>query len=96
MVNGLKAMEATLSLLLDHAEQDRNTLLLFTSDHETGGLALSYKDNNSTIRPTWSSPDHTGVVVPVLATGPGAERFDGPMTNQQLGQLLQTLVTGRR
>ncbi len=92
MVNGLRSMEATLEILLTHAETDGNTLLLFTADHETGGLALSYKDNNSTIRPTWSSRDHTGVVVPVLAMGPGSDRFDGAMTNQQIGQLLHSLV----
>jgi alkaline phosphatase len=90
LLRGMQAIEATLETLLDFAIEDGETLLVFTSDHESGGLALSSPGNrNYELRPIWSTFDHTGAPVPVLAIGPGAEVFAGIHTNWEIGRLLR-------
>ena len=67
---------------LAFAEKDGETLVIVTSDHETGGLTLPGGDiNNHSINAMFSSDDHTGVMVPVFAYGPGAEEFGGIYEN---------------
>ena len=89
LLRGMQAIEATLEILLDFAAEDGETLLIFTSDHETGGLALSIANNkNSELRSIWATTDHTGSVVPVLAFGPGSDAFGGIRANWEIGRLL--------
>ncbi|MEM7050265.1 MAG: hypothetical protein AAF604_11435 [Acidobacteriota bacterium] len=86
-----------LDVVLDFTETDEETLLVFTSDHETGGLALSAGDRtNSTLRALWPTDDHTGVPVPLLATGPGSERFVGSFATRQVGAFLLDILSGGR
>lgn len=67
---------------LAFAEKNGETLVIVTADHETGGLTLPDGDiNNHTIKAVFSSDDHTGVMVPVFAYGPGAENFGGIYQN---------------
>jgi alkaline phosphatase len=40
----------------------------------------------------WTSLGHTGVDVPLYAFGPGSERFQGVLENEDLGKLLQELL----
>ncbi len=93
LVRGLASIDATLTALLDFIEEDGETLLLFTSDHETGGLALSIRGrDNRTLVPLWASEDHTGAPVPLMASGPGAEGFGGAWSSWQVGRALQGLL----
>ena len=99
LLRGLQSIEATLELLLDFAELRTDTLLIFTSDHETGGLALGASKDNASLQAIWGSDGHTGVMVPLMATGPGAQDFGGSQANWQVGkrlaQLLETEVPPR-
>jgi len=89
LVRGLEALDATLEMVLDYASEGGETLVVFTSDHESGGLALSIANyHNMQLEAVWASQDHTGSVVPVLAFGPGAHAFAGSRTNWELGRLL--------
>jgi hypothetical protein len=54
-----------------------DTLILVTSDHETGGL--EYDPLTGTV--DWSSKNHTGVNVPVYAKGVNSELIGGTMDN---------------
>lgn len=93
LIRGMEAIAATLTIVLDFAEVEGETLVVFTSDHETGGLVLSVTDDShSNLRALWASEDHTGVAVPVMAIGPGAEAFAGIQTNWQLGQRLASML----
>jgi alkaline phosphatase len=68
---------------LDFAKKDGNTLVIVTGDHETGGLTIPKYDK----RGMWSrftSFDHTAVMVPVFAFGPGAEIFSGIYENTEI------------
>lgn len=70
---------------LEFALQDKNTLIIVTSDHETGGLAISGGDlETGKIRGTFTSNKHTAVMVPVFAIGPGANEFGGVYENTAL------------
>lgn len=63
---------------LEFASQNKETLIVVTADHETGGLTLV--DGNiktGSVKARFSTGGHTGVMVPVFAYGPGAELFSG-------------------
>jgi len=79
---------------LDFAEQDGNTLVIVTADHETGGFTLAStpkKEENGTeyddyseITMTFSTNGHSATLVPVFAYGPGAEEFIGIYENTEI------------
>ncbi|MFN8255805.1 MAG: alkaline phosphatase [Bacteroidales bacterium] len=71
--------------VLDFARKDKNTLVIVTADHETGGMAISGGDiKNGNVVAKFSTKDHTGVMVPVFAFGPGAEEFMGIYENNEI------------
>jgi len=89
----MQVIEATLEILLDFAADNEEALLVFTSDHETGGLALSIANGrNSELEAIWSTTGHTGVAVPVLAFGPGADAFEGIHADWELGRLFAGML----
>ncbi|MFC2152465.1 alkaline phosphatase [Bacteroidota bacterium] len=70
---------------LEFAIENKETLVIVTADHESGGLALVDGDlETKTIKVEFSSDDHTGVMVPVFAYGPGAEEFGGIYENTEI------------
>lgn len=73
-----------LGAVLDFAEADRNTLVVVTADHETGGYSLSSGDSYDEIVPTFSTGGHTATLIPVFAFGPGAENFGGIYKNTEI------------
>jgi len=67
------------------ADQDGETLVIVTADHETGGLSLldaSYQ--KGMVRGNFSTDDHTNIMVPVFAYGPGAAAFMGVYPNNTI------------
>ena len=89
LLQGMQAIEVAVEILLDFAAANGETLLVFTSDHESGGLALSIAGGrNSELRSIWATTGHTGSVVPVLAIGPGSAAFGGIHANWEIGRLL--------
>jgi alkaline phosphatase len=71
--------------VLDFAEKDGHTLVVVTADHETGGLTLTGGDiKTGKIKGEFSTDDHTSVMVPVFAYGPGAEMFTGIYENNEI------------
>jgi alkaline phosphatase len=79
---------------LDFAEKDGNTLVVVTSDHETGGLTLPIGsiENGKIVKPVFSSDNHTAAMVPAFAFGPGAEKFGGMYNITHVGKTLIELV----
>lgn len=89
----LADFEQVLHAVLDWAENDGNTLVVVTADHETGGLILPDGDIQQGINNTrfyWGN--HTGCMVPVFAYGPGAERFSGIQQNTDIPNKIRQLM----
>ena len=78
---------------LDFAAKDGNTLVIVTADHETGGLSIvdgNFKEGAVTTK--FSTLDHTGIMVPVFAWGPGAELFQGIQENTALFDIMMRML----
>jgi alkaline phosphatase len=59
--------------------------VIVTADHETGGMSITGGDiQQGTVMAKFSTTDHTGIMVPVFAYGPGAELFQGVQENTDL------------
>lgn len=88
----LSDFEKTLKIILDFAEQDGNTLVVVTADHETGGLALVNGNiENGTNDTRWIHGSHTAVMVPIFSYGPGSNYFSGIKQNTDIYHIIMNL-----
>ena len=88
IVAEMRDFDAAVGAGLDFAEQDGDTLVVVTSDHETGGFSIlggSVADNTVT-NTAFTTGGHSAAMVPVLAYGPGAEAFGGIQDNTDVGR----------
>ncbi|MCS6979933.1 MAG: alkaline phosphatase [Flavobacteriales bacterium] len=78
---------------LNFAQNDKQTLVVVTADHETGGFGLT-KGNlkGENIGGQFVTKDHTYCMVPVFAFGPGAEKFSGVMENTEIHRRILALL----
>ena len=83
--------DRTLAQALEFADQDKNTLVIITSDHETGGITLHDGEYGRNVTGAFESDDHTGIVVPVLAYGPRSGLFRGFMDNTEIPKKILSL-----
>ncbi|SER25526.1 alkaline phosphatase [Pedobacter rhizosphaerae] len=85
VVTEMHDFDKTIGAALKFADQDGETLVIVTADHETGGLTLLDTDiEKGMIRGAFSTNDHTNIMVPVFAYGPGAEDFKGVFQNNEI------------
>ena len=84
-------LDNAVSLAYEYAMNNKDTLVIVTADHETGGLlieseGLSYTGDK--VKFSYNTDvgkgNHTGVPVPVYAYGPGAENFSGTLDNTDI------------
>lgn len=67
---------------LKFADLNKNTLVVITADHETGGLTIPQgKIEKHEIEGDFTTHDHTGVMVPIFAYGPQSQLFQGVYEN---------------
>lgn len=72
------AFDEALGVALEYAQNSGDTLVIVTSDHETGGFAITGGSaDGSRTEHGWLLTDHTGEMVAVYAFGPGSHRFSG-------------------
>ena len=91
---GLASIQATLSLILDYSKSQGETLVIFTADHETGGLAaVADFDRYPNLQIRWATKEHSAAVVPLFADGPGAAFFADVRRNREIGIKLKKLIT---
>ncbi len=77
--------DRTVGKVLDFAEKDKETLVIIMADHETGGASIINGDiKEGKVEMVFSTKNHTGVFVPVLAYGPMAENFCGIYENTEI------------
>ena len=77
--------ESTLTDMMQFVNEDKNTLLIVTADHETGGLQLLGQQDDS-LRIKFTTNQHSALPVNVYAYGPGADSFSGLMDNTEIFQ----------
>lgn len=94
MISELIDLDNTLGAILNYAQEDKNTLVVVTGDHATGGLSLSADNKDyDKIKPRFSSPGHNADWIPVFAFGPGAENFSGVYENNMLYHKIKALLS---
>jgi len=77
-------LDKAVKVAWDFAQNDKNTLVIVTADHETGGLeenGTSYQFTNKGSNGTYA---HTSADVPVYAGGVCSEMFKGDMKNTDI------------
>ena len=96
IINEVQDFDKTIGVALDFAEKNKNTLVIVTADHETGGYALTPtiadgKVDYSDIQPSFyegaldlGSATHTATLIPVFAYGPKSELFSGVYDNNEI------------
>lgn len=83
MITEFRDFDLTIKDLINFVTKNKETLLIVTADHETGGLQiLKQKEGSVTIQ--WGTGSHTSIPVGVFAYGPGSELFNGMMDNTDL------------
>ena len=87
------AFDQAITEALQFADKNKNTLVIISADHETGGLTLPQGNlGKSEIEGDFTTDDHTGVMVPVFAYGPRSNYFQGIYDNNELfGKMLKAL-----
>lgn len=78
-----------LELVLQKVQEDQNTLLIVTADHECSYMSLAGKKSP---RVQFNSKVHSSQMVPVFATGPGAEAFLGIYENTAIFDKMKSLL----
>jgi len=77
--------DKAVGVALDFAEKEGHTLVIVTADHETGGVTIVGGNRTArTVKLNFSTKNHTAVMVPVYAYGPGAEEFTGIYDNTDI------------
>jgi len=85
VVEEMLDFDNVIGMVLEFAKMDKNTLVIVTADHETGGLGVNKGDiSTGEIQAKYTSSNHTGVMVPVFAYGPGSEKFKGIYENTEI------------
>lgn len=78
---------------LKFADEDGETLVIVTADHETGGLTLlDGSINNGYVWGDFSTNDHTGTPVPVFSYGPHSLDFRGVYSNTEIFNKIKALL----
>jgi alkaline phosphatase len=78
---------------IDFAQKDKQTLVVVTADHETGGLTIkggSPRGNDLNVN--WSTKGHSAMPVPIYAFGPKADIFAGTYDNTDIPRKFANLL----
>lgn len=85
MIEELMDFDSIVGSVLDFAEQDGNTLVIVTADHETGGLTLPGTEEGE-VTYHYSTGGHTAEHVPLFSYGPSADVFQGTYDNTEIAR----------
>ena len=96
MVKEMLDFDKAIAEAIKFADEDGNTLVIISADHETGALSIAdgnpARGQDSGIYvSTW----HTAIPVPIFAYGPHAQDFMGTQGNEEVGQKIINLLMGK-
>ena len=81
IISEMKEFDKILGEVLDFAEQDGETLVITTADHETGGFSIVKPSRMDSLATLFTTDYHTATMIPVFAYGPGSAAFSGIYEN---------------
>lgn len=82
LTNEMLDFDKVIGKALQFADLNGETTIIVTADHETGGLSLLDGDfSTGKVEGNFSTSDHSGIMVPILAYGPNAGLFRGIFEN---------------
>ena len=88
--------DVAIGIALEYAVKSKNTLVIVTADHETGGLSNMGVDiKKGIVEGKFTTGGHTGTMVPVFAFGPGADNFRGIYENTEIFKKMLSLYRFR-
>jgi alkaline phosphatase len=94
IVTELHDFDKTVADALKFADEDGETLVIITADHETGGLSLlDASTQQGMVLGNFSTNDHTSINVPVYDYGPGSQNFNGTYQNTEIYHKILQLVS---
>lgn len=98
-------LDAAVAAGLAFTQSNPNTLLIVTADHETGGMSVDlassgkpdengpfFMPDNTPFFINWTTIYHTGVEVPVTASGPKSELLINIYENTQIYQTMRQFL----
>lgn len=93
VVREMLDFDQTVGEALRFADQNGETLVIITADHETGGLTLLDGDlKRGYVDGHFSTNDHSGVMVPVFAYGPHSLDFRGVYENTAIHHKIMAIL----
>ncbi len=93
--SSLRSFDSAIGVALRFAASRDDTLVLVTSDHETGGMRVTETPSRRP-RVEFSTVEHTAVDVPLFVYGPSASVFSGFMENFEVGRKLLAMMEKKR
>lgn len=78
-----KDFELAVQKVLNWVIADKETLLIITADHETGGFAINGGTMDQ-LETAFTTGHHTATMIPVFAYGPGSSNFAGIYENTEI------------
>ena len=90
ILSEFKEFDSAIKQAFNFAKNDRNTLVVVTADHETGGMSFTGRVNR--IKGRFNTKGHTATMVPVFSYGPGAEWFKGIYENTEIFKKLKSTL----
>ena len=93
VISEMLEFDRTVGKVFNFAEKDKNTTVVITADHETGGLSIV--DGNledSKVINKYVSEDHTATMVPIFSFGPYSSLFNGIYDNTEIFDKLEAII----
>ncbi len=89
MIAQAKLFDLAVGKALEFARNDKNTRVIVTAAHETGGIGLlesadTEAEDSVLGKYEWTTGNHTSANVPIYAYGPGAEKLTGIHENTEI------------
>lgn len=87
------SFDLAVAAALKFADSNGETLVVVTGDHETGGLTLVDGNvGNGHLTARYMTDDHTPLMLPVFAYGPGSAEFMGVYKNTRIFHKMKKLL----